>query len=166
MFFRVFYRIYARITWFFYRVSTFKKNLWKLLFPECTYDRFFWNEIGQTLDTSLSYVPEDTIHIEQWYRNDGEMKRYVTYSTEPIEFYQDDPFAPVKTPWLWIGNPKDDSLDVTHEMKPYIVAGNLILPELIERVTGIEEPHYMDVRSLQIVKFPAEGIRLERDESI
>jgi hypothetical protein len=166
MFFRVFYRIYSRITWFFYRVSTFKKNLWKLLFPECTYDRFFWNKIGETIDRSFSYVPEDTIHVEQWYRNDGQMKRYVTYSLDPIQFYEGDPFAPVKPAWLWIGNPKDDSLDVTSEMLPYVLPDNLVLPELIERVTGIEEPYYMDARSLDIVKFPAEGIRLERDEPI
>lgn len=163
MIFSFVYRVYARINWFFYRVSTFKKNLWKLLFPECTYERFFWDRMEQSNNTTLSHVPEYTVHVEQWYRNDGELRRYVTYATNPIEFYQGDPFGRVKTPWLWIGDPNDDDVDVTSEMNKYIVPGNLILPELVTRATGLEEVYYMDPRSLEILKFPEQGIVLEHD---
>ena len=163
MLFTFLYRVYARVNWFFYRVSTLKKNLWKLIFPKIRYDRFFWEHEYQYINTTFSEVPEYTIHVEQWSHIDGEMRRYVTYSMNPVKFYEGDPFAPVKTPWLWIGNPDNDTLDVTSEMKYYMVPGNLIMPELVQKVTGIEEPHYMDPRSLDVVKFPVEGIRLEHE---
>lgn len=160
------YRIYARINWFFYRVSTFKKNLWKWIFPEIRYDRFFWGENDQFINTSFSEVPEYTIHMEQWIRNDGVMRRYVTYSMNPVRFYEDDPFAPTKTAWLWIGNPHNNDLDVSAELEYYKVPGNIVRPELIEKVTGLQDAYYMCPRSLTILKFPEQGIVLERDDSI
>lgn len=163
MILNLFYRLYARINWLFYRVYAFKNNLWRFLFPEITHQRFFWDRTEQLTDMTISVVPEYTIHVEQWSRPDGDTRRYVTYSMNPIRFYETDPFLPVKTPWLWIGDPKDDSVDITSDMRYYLVAGNLILPELVQRVTGIEEPHYMDPRSLAVLKFPEEGIVLEHD---
>lgn len=162
----MFYRVYARINWFFYRVYTFKNNLWRVLFPEMRYDRFFWDDTSQYVNTSFSEVPEYTMHMEQWKRHDGHIRRFVTYERQPIRFYEGDPFAPVRTPWLWIGNPQDDDLDVTGEMETYKIPGNCITPMLIQKVTGLEEPHYMDPRSLAIVKFPEQGIVLERDDTV
>ena len=161
-----FYRVYARINWFFYRIYAFKNNLWNILFPETRYDRFFWEDKYQYINTHFSEVPENTLHMEQWLRNDGVTRRYVTYSMNPIQFYEEDPFAPTKAAWLWIGNPKDDELDITAQLEMYKVAGNRITLELIEKVTGIQDPYYMDPRTLSILKFPEEGIVLERDDPI
>lgn len=166
MFFNFIYRVYARVNWFFYRVSTFKKNLWKLLFPDMTYIRFFWDDARQYEDVVLSEVPYGTIHVEQWRRHDDHIRRAVTYELQPIRFYPDDPFALVKTPWLWIGNPHDDDLDVTGEMEAYKVPGNCITPKLIEKVTGLNNAYYMCPRSLTILKFPEQGIVLERDDTV
>jgi hypothetical protein len=69
-----------------------------------------------------------------------------------------------KVPWLWIGG--DDffgsSIDMSDVLSHYILSGNLIKLELLKNLEPkIEKWQYMDPETLELFKFPDEGIQIK-----
>jgi hypothetical protein len=158
------YRIYARMAWIWTRFQFLKRNVLSIFVLGSSYTRFFWNSALQYEDITLTHVPSGTFHIEQW-EKDGDLRRYVTHEEDEIIPYEGDPFRPIKKPWLWIGNKRDDSFDITDQLRQYLVPGNRVTPQLIEHVLHFDDIQYMNTRSFEVVKFPEEGIVLEADDT-
>jgi hypothetical protein len=115
-----------------------------------------------TYDDGLRYVPEDAIYVEEWNRN-GEMRRRVLYEGEVITEYDGDPFRPFKTPWIWIGD-RTTGVDLTEAVSRYLMPDNVIALDLLFRFIRCNADTnlvYIDARTLEEVKFPNEGVRIE-----
>jgi len=66
--------------------------------------------------------------------------------------------TPYVTPWIWIG---EDDNDMTNKLTPFLLAGNRITCELLEKLfPEIYIWTYMD-STLNIIDFPEEGITIE-----
>lgn len=115
-----------------------------------------------TYDDDMDRVPEDSIYVEEWNRN-GERRRRILYEGEPIAPYEGDPFKPYKTPWIWIGD-RETGVDLTEAVSRYLMPGNTIALDLLFRFircTTETDLMFVDPRTMEEVKFPAEGVRIE-----
>jgi hypothetical protein len=68
---------------------------------------------------------------------------------------------------LWIGD-KTTEVDLTAAMQKYIVVGNTIRLDLILHMIQVRENTnimYIDARTLEEVKFPADGVKIVADDS-
>ena len=116
---------------------------------------------------SMQYVPEDSIYIEEWVKG-NEVRRRVLYEGDRITQFTGNPFAPVKTPWTWIGDSSTD-VDITNAIDRYIMVGNRIELDLLFRFLRIHNEMkiiYQDAASGLDVVFPNEGIRIVANESV
>jgi len=77
--------------------------------------------------------------------------------------YDQKPFVP----WLWIGD-KTTEVDLTAALQKYMAVGNTIRLDLILHMIQSHydtEIMYIDARTLEEVKFPDDGVRIEADVS-
>lgn len=116
-------------------------------------------------DATMATVPEDCIYVEEWERG-GEFRRRLLYEGEEITQYEGNPFAAYKTPWLWIGD-MSTGVDLTEAVGRYLMPGNTIGLDLLFRFircTSDTELMFVDPRTMETLKFPAKGVRIEANE--
>lgn len=110
----------------------------------------------------MERVPEDSIFIEEWVKN-GIKRCILFYEGEEITRGGPDPFdLEPEIPWIWIGDKKTE-VDLTSAMQKYMVAGNTIRLDLILHMIQVRHDTdivYIDSRTLEEVKFPAEGVEI------
>ena len=127
-----------------------------------THSRYYLSDDGYEYEEEDSFVPVDTIFVEQWRRGE-EVRRRVLYEGETITQYKGDPWAVVETPWLWIGDTTTD-VDLTYALSKYMVPGNVITLDLLLRLIQIHEDTelvYLHPRTCEEIPFPNEGVRIE-----
>jgi hypothetical protein len=113
-------------------------------------------------DEDMTRVPEDSIYVEEWNRGE-ERRRRILYEGEEILPYQGDPFKPYKSPWVWIGD-ITTGVDLTNAVERYLMPGNTIALDLLFRFircSSETQLMFVDPRTMEAVKFPAEGVRIE-----
>ena len=117
-------------------------------------------------DGEETHVPEDTILVQE-FRKGSLVRRAITYDGLEILPYAGDPFRTPHVPWVWIGDDTTD-VDLTPTLAKYLVPGNLITLELIDHFMHFTERTrivYIDARTFLEHTFPAEGIRIEANET-
>lgn len=117
-------------------------------------------------DETMTHVPEESIYVEEWER-DGEFRRRLLYECEEITPYDGNPFKAYKSPWIWIGDVTTD-VDLTDAVSRYLMPGNTIALDLLFRFircTSETRLMFVDPRTMELVKFPAEGVRIEANGS-
>lgn len=113
-------------------------------------------------EEDMTRVPEDSIYVEEWNRGE-ERRRRILYEGEEISQYEGDPFKPYKNPWVWIGD-TTTGVDLTEAVERYLMPGNTIALDLLFRFircTGDTQLMFVDPRTMEPTKFPAEGVRIE-----
>ena len=125
-------------------------------FPE-SHRRYYLD--GGDVEHSETVVPSGKVLVEEW--TQGLQKRArVLYEGDEITLYEGDPWVSVLPPWLWIGD-QEREIDLTETLQKYVFPGNFIMYDLLTHyVDHVESVTYLDPRSLSIVKFPVEGIRV------
>lgn len=103
-------------------------------------------------------IPNDTVYVEEWVK-DGNKRFRVLYSGDEITDYTGDPFAPVTSPWIWVGN-KATEYDLTKTFAKFLFPGNVIRKELVERLVDEQPLIYIDSKSFAEVEFPGTGITI------
>ena len=160
--------------------SAHKIKKWFLEFcyskePEYNAIEYFSHSLGSSDVTWSSTVPSERFYfysINQNFQGFITTKTMIWYAGQTI-FYPTESIGntllgkifntPIKTPWLWIG---DSTNDMTNRMEEYVVAGNVIKPDLLKYIDStIEKWYYMDPSTLEVVEFPTDGITIEHDNS-
>jgi hypothetical protein len=129
-------------------------------YPKVT--RYLLSDEYDSDDTENSRVPENSILIEQWENEAGVKKCNLFYEgEEPVP--DSNPFIQTpETPWIWIGD-KTTEVDLTAAMQKYLVVGNVIRLDLILHMIQVRDNTvivYINPRTLEEVKFPADGVRI------
>jgi len=117
-------------------------------------------------DGEETHVPEDTILVQE-FRRGSLVRRAITYSGLEIVPYAGNPFRTVHVPWVWIGDDTTD-VDLTPILAKYLVPGNLITLELLAHFMNFTDRTrivYIESRTFGEHTFPAEGIRIEANET-
>ena len=121
-------------------------------------------------DFEYPRVPEDSILIEEWINTDGSKRCNLFYGGEEWLGGRErfNPFVQTpKVPWLWLGD-KTTEVELTAAMQKYMVVGNVIRLDLILHMIQVRENTnivYIDARTLEEVKFPADGVKILADDS-
>ena len=127
--------------------------------------RYLLSDEYDSDDFEYSRVPENSILIEEWVK-EGVKKCNLFYEGEEWIGDRYSPFEQVpRVPWIWIGD-KTTEVDLTAAMQKYIVVGNTIRLDLILHMIQVRENTnivYIDVRTLEEVKFPADGVKIVQD---
>jgi hypothetical protein len=127
--------------------------------------RYLLSDEYDSDDFEYSRVPENSILIEEWVK-DGVKKCNLFYEGEEWVGDRYSPFEqPARVPWIWIGD-KTTEVDLTTAMQKYMVVGNTIRLDLILHMIQVRENTnivYIDVRTLEEVKFPADGVKIVQD---
>ena len=127
--------------------------------------RYLLSDEYDSDDFEYPRVPENSILIEEWVK-EGVKKCNLFYEGEEWIGDRYSPFEQVpRTPWLWIGD-KTTEVDLTAAMQKYLVVGNTIRLDLILHMIQVRENTnivYIDVRTLEEVKFPADGVKIVQD---
>jgi hypothetical protein len=116
-------------------------------------------------DEDMTRVPEDSIYVEEWNRGD-ERRRRLLYEGDEITPYRGDPFRSYKNPWVWIGD-THTGVDLTEAVGRYLMPGNTITLDLLLRFircTSETDLMFVDPRTMEPMKFPAGGVRIEANE--
>jgi len=129
-------------------------------YPKVT--RYLLSDEFDSDDTERTRVPENSILIEQWESETGQKRCNLFYEgEEPIS--NSNPFVqPPEVPWIWIGD-KTTEVDLTAAMQKYLVVGNVIRLDLILHMIQVRENTqivYINPRTLEEVKFPADGVKI------
>lgn len=133
--------------------------LWDDYWNQHILRHYFVRTDGVEFQQAMSRVPEDSLYFNEVAPN----KVQVLYEDDEILPYEGDPTEPIQVPWLWIGHPTSET-DLTHSLEKYLLPGNFILLDLLIHLMGqdIQDGFmYMDAQTLQLRKFPVEGIRIE-----
>jgi len=129
--------------------------------------RYLLSDEYDSDDIDHARVPENSILIEQWENEAGVKKCNLFYEGEEIGPTKFDPFVQKpKTPWVWIGD-KTTEVDLTAALQKYLVVGNTIRLDLLLHMIQVRDTTqivYVDVRSLEEVKFPADGVKIVANE--
>jgi hypothetical protein len=104
-------------------------------------------------------IPEDTVYVEEWVK-DGIKKFRVLYEGEEITDYEGDAFAPVQTPWIWVGN-KETEHDLTRVFDKFLVPGNVIRKILVDKLVDNEKLMYIESKSFNELDFPGDGLVIQ-----
>lgn len=117
-------------------------------------------------DDSYTRVPEGAVFVEEWTNKNGKKLCYIRYEGEEIPEF-DNPFNKklARCPWLGIGD-EDTEIDLTRTFNKFLVPGNRIQLDLIEKLIHITEKtklNYIDAKTLEMKKFPGDGILIEED---
>ena len=118
---------------------------------------------GVQFQENHTHVPKDCIYIEEV----APRKYRVLYEDDEITPYDRDPYEKVHVPWLWIGDVHSNTI-LTDAVRRYLVPGNFIMIDLLVHLLGEETEAdgfmYMDPNTMDLRKFPVEGIRLETQD--
>jgi hypothetical protein len=124
-------------------------------------DRYFVRiNSGTEFDCGFTHVPEESMYFEE-VTTDG--KTRVLYEGDEIVAYEGNPHKTARIPWLWIGHVPSET-DLTRSLHKFIVPGNFIMLDLLMYLSGIDKGEgfmYLDARTMELRKFPVEGIRIE-----
>ena len=120
-------------------------------------------------DEFYTRVPEGAVYIEEWTNKKGEKLCYVQYEGEELEGHA-NPFTlalkKARRPWVWIGD-ENTEIDLTRTFNKFLIPNNVIELALVEKLIRITENTkliYVDAKTLEIKKFPGDGILIEEDE--
>ena len=163
------------IRWFVSIYLEFKR-LWDKALAEFQYqtintnipNKLYFLSDEHEFDSSYRTVPEDTVYVEEWIQN-GEKKCFIYYEGDLIPETDVYPYQfhyKGITPWLWIGD-KTTEVDLTKSLQKFVVAGNTIRLDLIQKliqITDNTEIMYIDPVTLKECKFPNQGITIKEDE--
>jgi hypothetical protein len=122
-------------------------------------DRYFVRINGGEYQFGYEYVPAESLYFEEV--SDGRYR--VLYEGDEIDTYKGDSAARPHIPWLWIGHVPTET-DLTRSLHKYVVSGNFIMLDLLMYLSGIDKDDgfmYLDARTMELRKFPVEGIRIE-----
>lgn len=127
--------------------------------------RYFLSDDDE-FDESYTRVPEDAVYIEEWIQ-DNTKKCRVLYEGEEIpNAWEGTPFdKKAKLPWIWVGD-KETEIDLTKTFNKFVVPGNCIKLDLVEKLIQItENSHliYIEYGTFEEIEFPGEGITIEED---
>jgi len=137
----------------------------------------WFGSICKTPDTPIETVDEEYTYAETWKSEKGFMfqtvwqdedkKVRVFYPYEEIRRRRPTDelsrfFVDCKPPWFFIGC--DNSVDHTMDLEPYVCAGNVIRPELLQHLfPGSKRWIYVHPTTFEETEFPSEGISIEND---
>lgn len=119
-------------------------------------------------DESYTRVPEGAVFIQEWTNINGKKLCYIQYEGEEIVDYE-SPFSfdlMAQSPWIWIGD-KETEIDLTKTFNKFLVPGNIIRIDLVEKLIQINENTdliYIDSKSFEPKKFPGEGILIKGED--
>jgi hypothetical protein len=149
---------------------TYALDIW-----DSFWDWYFWTPkleptsryfIGSeyVFDESFPSVPNGTIYIEEWLLN-GTKKCVVRYPGDfiPLTWEISPHQQTAKCPWIWVGD-RDTEIDLTQTFAKYLVPGNWIKMELVEkliRVTDHTHLVYIEYGSFEEKEFPGEGLLIK-----
>ena len=114
-------------------------------------------------------VPTDKVYIEEWMDTKGRKKMIVLYEGESIPTsWTHTPFElpPARCPWVWVGD-KETEIDMTRTFDKFLVPGNQIRIELVEKLIKITDHTkliYIESGTLNEIEFPGDGITIETNE--
>ena len=114
-------------------------------------------------------VPKDRVYIEEWMDTKGRKKMIALYEGEVIPTsWTHSPFElpPARCPWVWVGD-KETEIDMTRTFDKFLVPGNQIRIELVEKLIKItDHTHliYIESGTLNEIEFPGDGITIETNE--
>lgn len=121
--------------------------------------RYFLSDDEITMDVSI--VPPNAIYVEEWVAN-GHKKCVVRYPGDPVPYEWD--VSPhqltAKCPWIWVGD-RTTEIDLTQTFSRFLVPGNRITMELVEKLIRITENTnlvYIEYGSFEEKKFPGDGL--------
>ena len=109
-------------------------------------------------------VPKPVV-LETWTRG-SQTKSWVQYAGETIVDHPSPFSLPHHAPWLWIGYKtiSGDMIDLTTDLAPFVVAGNLIKPELIHTLFPRSETGtllYIDPETFEIKDLSSDGLVID-----
>jgi hypothetical protein len=126
--------------------------------------KFFLSD-DDDYDDSYSRVPEDAVYVEEWVDDDGNKLCYVQYEGEEIVEHSNPFEKKARRPWLTIGD-EDTDIELTQTFNRYLVPGNVIRLDLVQKLIHITENTrlmYIESGTLEVKKFPGDGILIEED---
>jgi len=118
---------------------------------------------------SFNRVPTGWVYIEEWMDTKGRKKMIALYEGETIPTsWTHSPFElpHARCPWVWVGD-KETEIDMTRTFDKFLVPGNQIRMELVEKLIKItDHTHliYIESGTLNEIEFPGDGITIESDE--
>jgi hypothetical protein len=88
-------------------------------------------------------------------------RKVVQYGMEQVQLENPNIHKQPTTPWVWIGI-KETEEDLTETLNDYVVVGNVLKPELLNRFLQNPEHtiQYIDSRSFDMIPIPENGIRI------
>lgn len=133
--------------------------------------RYFLADSDEELPVLSGYtvVPNGYIYIEEWIDTKGRKKMIVLYEGDEVpRTWTHSPFdmPPARCPWVWVGD-KETEIDMTRTFDKFLVPGNQIRIELVDRLIRMNERTnliYIQSGTLNEVKFPGDGITIETNE--
>jgi hypothetical protein len=109
-------------------------------------------------------VPEGTVYVEEWIQS-GQKKCVVRYPGDAIP--DTWTFSPhqlsAKCPWIWVGD-RNTEIDLTQTFAKFLVPGNRITLELVERLIRVTEQTrlvYIEYGSFEEKEFPGDGLLIK-----
>jgi hypothetical protein len=126
-------------------------------------NRYFLSD-DYIFSESYIKVPPNTVYVEEWNRR-GETKYVVLYQNEHIPtLWTRDPFTHhARCPWLWVGD-KNTEIDLTRTFNKFLVPGNRIRRQLIEKLIQINSETkvvYIESGTFNELEFPSEGLLIK-----
>jgi hypothetical protein len=132
-------------------------------------ERYFLTPTGREEDCNHSKVPTTWVYIEEWMDTKGHKKMIAMYEGEVVPTdWTHTPFElpPARCPWVWVGD-KETEIDMTRTFDKFLVAGNQIRIELVEKLIKITDRTkliYIESGTLKEIEFPGDGITIETNE--
>ena len=125
--------------------------------------RYFLSDT-HTFNESYLKVPPGAVYVEEWIKN-GDKKCVVRYENDVIPaLWIRTPFDQhARCPWLWVGD-KETEIDLTRTFNKFLVPGNHILLDLVEKLIQINEKTnlvYIESGTFRELKFPGEGLLIK-----
>jgi len=137
---------------------------WYSYTPVLSPNRIYFLSDDHVLNDSYDKVPPNAVYVEEWVQN-GEKKCVVLYENETIPTtWNIDPFSQnARCPWLWIGD-RNTEIDLTRTFHKFLVPGNYIRMELVERILRVTERTkliYIEAGTFNELEFPGDGLLIK-----
>ena len=109
-------------------------------------------------------VPPGAVYVEEW----GNKRCVLRYSGEaiPTQWTESPLTRNARTPWVWVGD-RDTEIDLTRTFNRYLVVGNRITQELVEKLIKVSDRTnliYIQSGTFKELKFPGDGLVIEEYE--
>lgn len=137
---------------------------WYYYTPTVQPSRRYFLSDTHTFNDSYLKVPPGAVYIEEWIRH-GEKKCVVRYPNDVIpSVWILTPFDQnARCPWLWVGD-KETEIDLTRTFNKFLVPGNRITIDLVEKLIQINEKTdlvFIESGTFRELKFPGEGLLIK-----